>query len=91
MFQMSEKMETGNQDLGRKGLMTTEKKPPFVMVVVNMKKPYGILFASHPDDDAVFETFKDLIRDEKIDEFFEILRFNITEDVHGSIAERAKL
>lgn len=68
----------------------TEKKPPFVMVVIQQKKPYGILFASRPSDDAVLETFADLIQNEKLDEYFEILRFDISEDIHGTIGERVK-
>lgn len=90
VYRVSETMETRTQRKQGSGGKMTDKKPPFVFVIVRMKEPYGILFASRPDDHAVFETFADLIRDEKLDKYFEIIRFDITEDIHGTVAERTK-
>jgi len=65
----------------------TKKKNPFIMVVVTMKEPCGILFLSRPSDDDIMETFADLIRGKTIDEHFKIQRFDITDDVRGAIRE----
>lgn len=60
------------------------------MVVVEMKKPFGVLFNSYPTRNQILETIKDLIamKDKELDDCFEIHYFDITDGIEGTIAER---
>jgi len=66
-----------------------EKRPPFVLIVVQMKKPYGNLFLSKPTNKQIIDLFATEIQDLagwEIEERFDILRFDISEDIEKNIA-----
>lgn len=68
--------------------MTAEKKPPFVFIVVRMKKPYGILFMRKPTRHDILETISDLILNDKdLDDCFETQEFDISQDIEEAFAD----